>query len=117
MVKFKDFSRPLSVFQVLFKAKCIFNDFFKTVLYIQVLFKPVQTLYSVQKGFVCFDSISPSQKFLNNVGMGPSAFMITHFVCYFKVWVIIQQQPSNFCVTFFYCPVQCCFSFLKRQYK
>ena len=27
MVKFKDFSRPLSVFQVLFKANCIFKDF------------------------------------------------------------------------------------------
>ena len=40
MVKFKDFSRPLSVFPVLFKA----NLLFKTVLYIQVLFKPVQTL-------------------------------------------------------------------------
>ena len=40
MVKFKDFSRPLSVFQVLFKANLIF----KTVLYIQVLVKPVRTL-------------------------------------------------------------------------
>ena len=27
MVKFKDFSRPLSAFQVLFKATLIFNDF------------------------------------------------------------------------------------------
>ena len=27
MVKFKDFSRPLSVFQVLFKASLIFKDF------------------------------------------------------------------------------------------
>ena len=27
MVKFKDFSRPLSVFQVLFKANFIFKDF------------------------------------------------------------------------------------------
>ena len=27
MVKFKDFSRPLSVFQVLFKANSIFKDF------------------------------------------------------------------------------------------
>ena len=33
MVKVQDFSRPLSVFQVLFKANLIF----KTVLYIQVL--------------------------------------------------------------------------------
>ena len=32
---------PLSVFQVLFKANFIFKDFFKTVLYIQVLFKHV----------------------------------------------------------------------------
>ena len=27
MIKFKDFSRPLSVFQVLFKANLIFEDF------------------------------------------------------------------------------------------
>ena len=27
MVKFKDFSKPLSVFQVLFKANLIFKDF------------------------------------------------------------------------------------------
>ena len=40
MVKFEEFTRPLSVFQVLFKANLIF----KTVLYIQVLFKPVRTL-------------------------------------------------------------------------
>ena len=45
MVKFKDFSRPLSVFQVLFKAN--FQGLFKTVLYIQVLFKPARTLPSV----------------------------------------------------------------------
>ena len=34
----------MSVFQVLFKANLIFKDF-KTVLYIQVLFKPVRTLF------------------------------------------------------------------------
>ena len=45
MVKFKAFSRSLSVLQVLFKANLIFKDFsFNTVLYIQVLFKPVRTL-------------------------------------------------------------------------
>ena len=43
MVKFKDFSRPWSAFQVLFKANLIFKDF-KTVLNIQVPFKPVRTL-------------------------------------------------------------------------
>ena len=42
MVRFKDFSRLLSVFQVLFKAKLIFKDFSKTVLYIQVLLKPCE---------------------------------------------------------------------------
>ena len=44
MVKFKDFSRPLSVFQVLFKTNLIFQGLFKTVLYFKVLFKPVRTL-------------------------------------------------------------------------
>ena len=37
--EFKDFSRHLSVFQVLFKANLIFKDFSR-LLYIQVLFKP-----------------------------------------------------------------------------
>ena len=46
MVKFNDFSRPMSVFPVLFTANLIFKGF-KTVLYIQVLFKPVQTLFQV----------------------------------------------------------------------
>ena len=40
MVKFKDFSRLFSVFQ----GKFYFQGLFKTVLYIQVLFKPVGTL-------------------------------------------------------------------------
>ena len=35
--------KAFGCFQVLFKANFIFKDF-KTVLYIQVLFKPVQTL-------------------------------------------------------------------------
>ena len=41
MVKFKDFSMPLRFFQ----GKFYFQGRFKTVLYIQVLFKPVPTLY------------------------------------------------------------------------
>ena len=40
MVKFKDFSRPLSVFQ----GRFYFQRLFKTVLYIRVLFKPMRTL-------------------------------------------------------------------------
>ena len=35
----------LSDFPVLFKAYSIFNDFFKKALEIQVLFKPVQSLF------------------------------------------------------------------------
>ena len=33
MVKFKDFSRPLSVFQVLFKANLVFKDFSDSPVY------------------------------------------------------------------------------------
>ena len=44
MVKFKDFSRPLSVFQVILR-QIYFQELFKTVLYIQVLFKSVPTLH------------------------------------------------------------------------
>ena len=55
MVKFKDFPRPLSVFECfssIFQGKFYFQGLFKTVLYIQVLFKPVQTLSSVSALFV-----------------------------------------------------------------
>ena len=41
MAKFKYFSNPLSVFQVLFKGKFYFQGLFKAVLHIQLLFKPV----------------------------------------------------------------------------
>ena len=43
MVKFKDFSRTLSVSST-FQGKFNFQGLFKKVLYIQVLFKPVGTL-------------------------------------------------------------------------
>ena len=48
MVKFKDFSWPLSVFQVLLQGTFYFQGLFKTVLNIQdqVLFKPVCTLWT-----------------------------------------------------------------------
>ena len=52
MVKCKDFSSPLSVFQVL-SRQILFSRTFKTVIYIQVLFKPVQTL-SVDGDFLHF---------------------------------------------------------------
>ena len=48
MVKFKDFSRSLHALQVLLKANFIFKGFSR-VLYIQVLFKPVQTLHDCEK--------------------------------------------------------------------
>ena len=33
-------------FKYFFKANLIYKDFFKTILYIHVLFKPVRTLYA-----------------------------------------------------------------------
>ena len=44
MVKFKYFSRPLSGFSSTFQGKFNFQGLFKTVLYIQALFKPVRTM-------------------------------------------------------------------------
>ena len=47
MVKFKDFSRPLSIFKCFssdFQGKFNFEGLFMTFLYIQVLFKSVGTL-------------------------------------------------------------------------
>ena len=44
MVIFKDFSRSLSVFSSTFQGKFNFQGLFKTVLYIQVLFKLVRIL-------------------------------------------------------------------------
>ena len=43
MVKFKDFSRPLSVFHVLFKANFIFKDFSRQsciFMYFSSLYEP-----------------------------------------------------------------------------
>ena len=48
MVKFKDFSRLLSVFEY-FKGKFNFQGLYKTVLYIQVLYKPAGTLHTHSK--------------------------------------------------------------------
>ena len=49
MVKFNNFSRPLSVFQVLFKANLNFKDFSRQPCIFQVLFKPVGTLLYLPK--------------------------------------------------------------------
>ena len=51
MVKFKNFSRPLSVFPVLFKANLIFKDFsrqFCIFKYFSSLCEPCQ----IQNGFI-----------------------------------------------------------------
>ena len=51
MVKFKDFSRPLSVFPVLFKANLIFKDFSRQSYifkYFSSLCQPC-TVYRIQK--------------------------------------------------------------------
>ena len=50
MVKFKDFSRPLSVFQFLFKANLIFKDFSRQsciVKYFSSLWEPCQFSISI----------------------------------------------------------------------
>ena len=52
MVKFKDFSRPLSVFKSTFQGKFHFQGLFKMILYIQVLFKPVQTVWTLTTHWV-----------------------------------------------------------------
>ena len=60
-VLFKDFECFSSTFQ----GKVNFQWLFKTVLYIQVLFKPVQTLYNViMTHQLCFCS------FLDSSGLG-----------------------------------------------
>ena len=59
MVKFKDFSRPLSVFQVLFKVNFIFKDFSRQSCifkYFSSLCEPWYTskfIYSVYQEFEC----------------------------------------------------------------
>ena len=47
MVIFKDFSRPLSFSQVLFKANLIFKDFSRQSVYSST-FKPVPTLEKIK---------------------------------------------------------------------
>ena len=58
MVKFKDFSRPLSVFQVLFKANLIFKDFSKQSCifkYFSSLPKPCVVIWGGGRGWAgCF---------------------------------------------------------------
>ena len=55
MVKFKDFSKPLSVFQVLFKANLIFKDFSRQSCifkYFSSLCEPCVTTVKLMK-FTC----------------------------------------------------------------
>ena len=56
MVKFKGFSRLLSVFSSTYQGKFNFQGRLKTVLYIQVLFKPVRTL-SLQENLLTIRTI------------------------------------------------------------
>ena len=51
MVKFKDFSRPLSVFQVLYQANFIFKDFSRQSCifkYFQACANPVKDYYEIE---------------------------------------------------------------------
>ena len=56
MVKIKDFSRPLGVFQILFKANLIFKDFsrHKTVLK-SVIFHPLRVDFQPM-AYICSHS-------------------------------------------------------------
>ena len=49
MVKIQVLFKAFECFSSTFQGKFYFQGFFKTVLYIQVLFKPVQTLENKQK--------------------------------------------------------------------
>ena len=69
MVVFKDFSRPLNVIQVLFKENLIFKDF-SSVLYIQVLFKPVHAFLSSADFFS--KSTFWKNSFRNTIGVSNS---------------------------------------------
>ena len=56
IVEFKDFSRLLSDFPVLFKADLIFKDFSRNPSKFQVLFKSVRTLYNKQNNCWVYDA-------------------------------------------------------------
>ena len=75
MVKFKDFSRPLSDFPALY-----FQELFKAVLYIEVLFKLVQTLLKVD----C------------QANMDTTRINIFHIVCIFIRYFILNLFHSEF---------------------
>ena len=55
MVKFKDFSKPLSVFKVLFKANFIFKDFKDSHVYSSTF------QACVNPGKACANNIGPDQ--------------------------------------------------------
>ena len=62
---------PFSVFQVLAIANLIFKEFFKSVLHIQVLFKPVRTLelIIVYKSFIEIMSNVYRPKILSEIAL------------------------------------------------
>ena len=80
MVKFNDFSRPLSVFQVLFKANFIFKDFQDSHIFSST-FKPMRTLLnSVTSRYINqkFNHILVSNK-CNKVAKDPSYHVVFFF--------------------------------------
>ena len=106
MVKFKDFSRPLTDFQVLFKANFIFNDFsiqpciFK---YFSRLCEPclilVMQQYSILPTLFCCCWIEAAFNNLSALLQQP-----------FKILIVIQK-PLNFsCWTFLKVPNFQCFN-------
>ena len=65
MVKFKDFSRPLSVFQVLFKENFIFKDFSRQSCIFKYFYEPVRTL--AYSGLFFMFLLSSANFFQNNL--------------------------------------------------
>ena len=87
MVKFMDFSRPFECFSSSFQSTFNFQGLFKTVLYIQVLFKPVGTLlwsywqhlivmFKISNKAICNNVLSKNMK--NSTGHLDSPFILDY---------------------------------------
>ena len=87
MVKLKDFSRPLSVFQ----GKFCFQGLFKTVLYIQVLFKSVRTLRNLY--VLVVKKVSRLSTLILPIFFVRMMIMLSaYYICYLHVYSNAHQR-------------------------
>ena len=87
MVKFKDFSRPLSAFQ----GKFCFQGLFKTVLYIQVLFKSVRTLRNLY--VLVVKKVSRLSTLILPIFFVRMMIMLSaYYICYLHVYSNAHQR-------------------------